>query len=239
MENRPNIILYISYWDHIKSLNEKQKGQLLSALFCFQMGKEIPKMDPVTYMAFSFISADIKRNNDKYDDIIEKRREAGKKGGRPRKDDDEKKQKSKRLFEKAKKAIEKEKEIEIEKEKEKEKEIEKETVCSVDTLSRTREDDTTHTDTFSEPVRVPEMAAIHEENEEHGYGLTAESIQGFVEYNRSRGWKMDWRTALKKWAEKEHPPSTKRKPAGAFANFPQRTDKENADLVAKVISMGG
>lgn len=238
METNPNIILYLSYWEQIKILDEKQKGQLLSALFCFQLGDDIPELDPVTNMAFLFISADIKRNNDKYKTISEVRSEAGKKGGRPSKKDE------KSDAEKSKKANESKKsncDIEKEKEIEKEIDIENKTVCS-NTQSRTREDDTddthtTHTET--EPTRIPTHAAIREENANKGYGLSTESLDGFVEYNRDRGWKMNWRDALAKWAAREKE-RKKKHPAGSFANFPGRQGEEkekNDDMAKKIIAM--
>ena len=81
---------------------------------------------------------------------------------------------------------------------------------------------------------IPLMAEIRKEVHENGYKLDGESLDRFVQYNRSKGWKMDWKKALKRWAEKEQP---KKSPAGKFANFPQRDDQEHKDLVNMVIKM--
>lgn len=40
----------------------------------------LPKLKPMSMMAFEFIRSDIDRNNERYEEIIEKRRDAGKKG---------------------------------------------------------------------------------------------------------------------------------------------------------------
>jgi len=107
-------IMYTDWFTHIELLNMEQRGQLLTALMLYQMGKNVPEMDSVVNMAFSFICADMERNNAKYEAICEKRKEAGLKGGRPKKVEDIKaeiikqaeeaeKQKNQKVSEKSKK----------------------------------------------------------------------------------------------------------------------------------------
>lgn len=79
--DKNSFILYTDYFEQIEMLPMEQRGILLTALMLAQMGKELPEMDSVTHMAYMFISADIRRNNEKYQRIIERRREAGRKGG--------------------------------------------------------------------------------------------------------------------------------------------------------------
>lgn len=67
--------------------------------------------------------------------------------------------------------------------------------------ARTREH--THTGDHQTLVRMPTIEAIMEENHDRGYGLSAESINDFVEYNNGKNWRMDWRKALEKWAAHE------------------------------------
>ena len=47
---------------------------------------------------------------------------------------------------------------------------------------------------------------------------------------------MDWRLALKRWADREQTEQPKQNKAGKFANFPQRDDPEHKALVAKLIN---
>ena len=234
METKPNIILYLSYYDSIKNMTERQKGQLLDLLFLYQLGEDLPNVDPVVNMAFSFISADIRRNNEKYEDISEKRRAAGKKGV-------EAKKKASKLANEANACKENVNVNVKENETENVKDKEKENVCV--TVSRTREDDDTHDthDPQSDPTgNKPTMEQIVMENQIEGYKLNGQSLRDFYEYNDERDWKMDWRKALKRWAAKERERSknpAKQSPAGRFNNFEARSDPEHQDMVAEVIAM--
>lgn len=81
MVERKSFLLYTEYFRQIKKLNIEQRGILLTAIMNFQSGEELPEMDPLTDMCFGFISDDMQRNNEKYEETVEKRREAGRKGG--------------------------------------------------------------------------------------------------------------------------------------------------------------
>ena len=80
-----SFIIFTDYMRHLKLLNMEQRGVLITALTCYQLGEELPDMDDVTLMAFSFIAQDMDNNNAKYDKVCKARSEAGKKGGRPKK----------------------------------------------------------------------------------------------------------------------------------------------------------
>lgn len=79
-----SFILYTDYMEHLRLLNMEQRGVLLTALMHYQHGDDLPEMDPITYMAFSFIKQDMDTNNEKYMRIVERNQENGKKGGRPK-----------------------------------------------------------------------------------------------------------------------------------------------------------
>ena len=81
MVERKSFLLYTEYFRQIRKLNIEQRGILLTAIMNFQCGEDLPEMDPLTDMCFGFISDDMQRNNEKYEETIEKRREAGRKGG--------------------------------------------------------------------------------------------------------------------------------------------------------------
>ena len=80
------------------------------------------------------------------------------------------------------------------------------------------------------------MKEIREENIRNEYGLTEDSLNRFVAYNRERGWKMPMPDALRKWKEleKEKPKQNK---AGKFGDFQQRNDARHRTMVSKVIAM--
>ena len=81
-DKKNSLILYTDYLEQIEMLNNEQRGILLTALLALQNEDELPEMDSLTKLAFSFISADVRRNNEKYKAICEKRRVAGRKGGK-------------------------------------------------------------------------------------------------------------------------------------------------------------
>ena len=97
-DEKSSFVLYAEYLEHIKLLTMEQRGALLTAVLCYASGDELPEMDGMTNMAFSFIKSRIDRDTAAYLEKIEKRREAGKLGGRPKTKDISQKQ------EKAKKA---------------------------------------------------------------------------------------------------------------------------------------
>ena len=97
-------VLYLDYEEHISLLSDEQCGVLLKAIYAHETGKDIPKMDGMVKMAFSFIAAQLDRDSQKYEKTSDVRSEAGKKGGRPKKEKQkvlEKSKKSKCFSEKA------------------------------------------------------------------------------------------------------------------------------------------
>ena len=85
-ETKKSFILYHDYYEIIKKLPKEQIGDLLSAIFEYEMTGQTPKLDFATELVFIGIRQDLDRNAEKYEAYIEKQRENGKKGGRPRKD---------------------------------------------------------------------------------------------------------------------------------------------------------
>lgn len=107
MAEKKSFILYLDYKTHFDLLTNEQKGVLINALFEFAENGELQQFeDKVVEMAFSFISIQMKRDKEKYDEVCERRREAGKLGGRPKKPNglDEKAKKPNGFFEKQIKA---------------------------------------------------------------------------------------------------------------------------------------
>ena len=79
-----SFVLYTSYSEHLQLLNREQRGDLFSAIMAYATGEDLPDMDGITKMAFSFIKTDMDRDQAKYERTCEARREAGKAGGRPK-----------------------------------------------------------------------------------------------------------------------------------------------------------
>ena len=79
-----SFVLYTEYAKHLTLLSMEQRGVLFTAIMAFETGEEMPEMDGMTKMAFSFISEQLSRDKEKYESICKKRSEAGRNGGRPK-----------------------------------------------------------------------------------------------------------------------------------------------------------
>lgn len=79
-----SFVLYTDYFEHFSLLTLEQQGLLINAIFKYQLGEELPEMDMGLKMAFSFIKAQLDRDNEKYKNTCEERRKAGEKGGAPK-----------------------------------------------------------------------------------------------------------------------------------------------------------
>ena len=82
---RDSFVLYVRYLENIEILSMEQRGMLLTALMNYVAGHDIPEMDGMTRMAYSFIKSQMDRDFEKYDEVCRKRAESGKLGGRPKK----------------------------------------------------------------------------------------------------------------------------------------------------------
>lgn len=82
---KESFVLYTNYSEQLELLSYEQRGILFTAIIAFESDKDLPEMDGITEMAFSFISSRMRVDDQKYEETCEKRREAGKKGGRPEK----------------------------------------------------------------------------------------------------------------------------------------------------------
>lgn len=71
------VIFYKSHFDNIKDLSDSELGQIFRACMTGETGA----MSMHVKMAYNFVSSQIKRDEEKYIAITEKRRAAGRKGG--------------------------------------------------------------------------------------------------------------------------------------------------------------
>ena len=81
---KKGFVVYLDIREQVEDLNMEQRGKLFTAMLAYGAGEDVPEMDPVTRMAFKFISAQMRRDAEKYERTCERRREAGEKGGRPK-----------------------------------------------------------------------------------------------------------------------------------------------------------
>lgn len=84
MSDKKSFVLYTDYLQHLELLSMEQRGVFITAVMFYVTGKELPEMDGMTKMAFSFAKAQIDRDSERYQKTVEARRAAGKMGGRPK-----------------------------------------------------------------------------------------------------------------------------------------------------------
>ena len=212
---RDSFVFYRSFFEAIEKLKKNDKLTVYSHLCRYALGEEVDELDGVPGAIFDLIKPQIDANFQRY--------ENGSKGGRPKTKP---------------------------KPKQNQTITEPEPNVNVNVNDNVNEnvnvnvnvpvpdgEQTTHTPTFeTEQTNRPSNLDVLGEIVQHGYRLEGKSIKAFMDYNDERGWKMDWRLALKRWADREQTEQPKQNKAGKFANFPQRDDPEHKALVAKLIN---
>lgn len=81
---RKSFIVYSEWIYNLALLTDEQSGVLFRALLAYSNEMPLPEMDPATNMCFSFMRAQIDRDNEKYEQVCAKRSEAGKKSAEKR-----------------------------------------------------------------------------------------------------------------------------------------------------------
>lgn len=84
-DDKRSFKLYNDYINHVGLLSDEDAGRLFKAILAYANGQEVEALGGVAEMAFSFISAQMDRDKQAYDNRCEANRANGKKGGRPSK----------------------------------------------------------------------------------------------------------------------------------------------------------
>ena len=87
--DKKSFLFYCDYRRHLSMLTDEERGRLLMGLMNYADGEEVPNLDGPAAMAFSFITAQMDRDAEKYAEVCRKRSEAGKKGAELRWGEDE------------------------------------------------------------------------------------------------------------------------------------------------------
>lgn len=227
-----SFVLYTDYIEQVQLLNDQQAGQLFRAILNYAAGKNLPDLDGMTTMAFSFIRTRMDRDAAEYQKTVEARSKAGKMGGRPRKPQNmvevEKAEGYFEMQEKAKKANGF---------YEKQTEAKKPDNVLVPDNDIDKKKDTIVSKEKTSRFLPPTLEEVKIYCQEKGYGIDAER---FVDFYSSKGWyvgknKMkDWEAAVRNWARSQRQESTAKgiavqKPKTRFHNFEEReNDYESA-----------
>ena len=195
---KDSFVVFSSYRKSFAKLTMEQRGILITAMMNYQMGEELPEMDALTDMAFSFIKDDMDLNNKKYEEKCAKNKANGMKGGRPKANGfSENPNKPNGFFENPTKPNETLYEYEYDYENDndlKEKEQKKKFV-------------------------KPSVDEVRAYCSERGNGVDPES---FVDFYESKGWKVgsnpmkDWKAAVRTWEKRDPKPANKRSPVSGI-----------------------
>lgn len=82
---KTNFLLYNDMMEQFSLLSREQRGDLIMTIFSYVNGIELPEVEPIVGMAFSFIKARLDKDREAYENKCAQNTENGKKGGRPRK----------------------------------------------------------------------------------------------------------------------------------------------------------
>ena len=238
MADKKSIILHTDSAEQWNLLTDEQAGQLIKALLVYsQTGDQIETDDGMLKMAFSFISAQLDRDREKYD---------------------EKCAKNKRI------ADEREKKKIAEREKREQEETnvhERARTCTnatytdtdtdTDTESDTDTDTDTETDininTCADKPRTrtrftpPSVEEVAEYCRERGNRVNP---QQFVDFYASKGWKVgnapmkDWKAAIRSTWERQERQQSRAAPAKPYAKQPV-TSSIDMDIVDRLMNPYG
>ena len=105
MDNNKAFLVYSEYEEHLKALSDAEWGRLFKAMFAHNAKRDLPQLSKSANMAFSFIRAQMDRNEEKYAKKCAVNKENGAKGGRPKNEEppSQKPKKTERFSEKPKK----------------------------------------------------------------------------------------------------------------------------------------
>jgi len=79
---KESFVLFKSFYEPIKGLSSEDKGNLLDAIFQYQIDGIEPTNTSRIYMAFMFFKNQFRLDEAKWEKVVEKRREAGSLGGK-------------------------------------------------------------------------------------------------------------------------------------------------------------
>lgn len=77
---KKSFLLYTDFYPAIEAMEQKDKSDLLDAIFQYNIEGTTKSLSPLCQMAFNFIRSALDRDNKKWEDEIKARSDAGKKG---------------------------------------------------------------------------------------------------------------------------------------------------------------
>lgn len=72
---KASFLMYLDYEEQFNIMTDEQIGQLMRAIIKYEKTGEVPNLDGMLKMAFSFIKTQLDRDREKYQARCEKNRE--------------------------------------------------------------------------------------------------------------------------------------------------------------------
>lgn len=182
--NKNSFLIYLDYEEQFDLLSDEEIGILMRAIIKYEKTKEIPQLEGMAKMAFSFIKTQLDRDREKYNKKCEKNKENGARGGRPKKENEKPNgfEKSEGLFQEPKKP---------------------------DNDNEDEEDNDNEND-FKEKTKKKFKKPTIEEIEEYCKQRNNKiDPHHFYDYYQSNGWKVgknsmkDWQASIRTWERKD------------------------------------
>lgn len=80
MVDKKSFLIYLDYEEQFSLLSDEELGQLMRAIMEYEKTQQIPELNGMVKMAFSFIKQQLDRDTEKWHEEKKKRSDAGKKG---------------------------------------------------------------------------------------------------------------------------------------------------------------
>lgn len=208
MARKSSFVMYAEYLTQIRRLSREQRGDLFTAILQYAAGMELPEMEAVTSMAFSFIQERMDKDAEKYQKTVEARREAGRLGG-----------------------IAKQANATFAKQNVANGSKAKQTVANLHDNDSVYDNDNVIDNDYigvinnSTKFVPPTPEQVRAYSTEKGYNIDAER---FVDFYASKGWMVgknkmkDWKAAVRNWAKSQRQEVTTKGNGNKFNNFSQR-----------------
>ena len=78
--DKSSFLMYLDYEEQFNLMSDEEIGQLMRAIIQYEKTQEMPELDGVLKMAFSFIKSQLDKYRKKWQEEKKKRSEAGKRG---------------------------------------------------------------------------------------------------------------------------------------------------------------
>lgn len=82
MDKKKSFLLYTEQKELLDELSHEQAGILFKSIYNYVLTGEVPELDALSKIVFISIRQNLDRNDEKYNEVVEKRKIAGRKGGK-------------------------------------------------------------------------------------------------------------------------------------------------------------